>query len=244
VVGVRPDAGPEVVPALVLLAQIDRPGPRRHLTVIRRQALDRPVRRAVLGADFARLHREPDPRERQHGVARVVHEAGHHLVDAVEHGAGQVLGRDGIEQLGRRRPKQRPARPEHHREEQGDVGVRGRRQRLDVATLERRAVPLAELKVETRRVPPGLHVGLGHDRHLHRPVPVARDREQSFGESALLLGRRRPVREDQDIEVAPGTQPAHQCRAVQVRAEHGVREDIADQADDRAELILLLGRRN
>ena len=80
-------------------------------------------------------------------------------------------------------------------------------------------MPLAELEVETRRVSPGLDVGLGHDRHLHRPAPLARNREQSLGESALLLARRRPAGEDQDIEVASRPQPANQCGAVEVRAE-------------------------
>jgi len=211
VVGVRPDARPEVVPALVLLAEIDRPGPREYLTVLLGEALEHPVRCAVLGADLALLDREPDARECQHRVARVVGEPGHHLVDTVQHGAGEILGRHGIEELGRRRSEQRPARLEHHREQQRDVGIRGRRQRLDLAALERCAVPLAELEVERRRVPPGLDVGLGHDRHFHGPRALARGCQQALSEPPLLLNRRRTPGEDEDVDVAPRPQLAREC---------------------------------
>jgi len=211
VVAVRPDAQPEVVPTLVLLTEIDRAGPREHLAVLLGEALERPVRSAVLRADLAGLDREPDPRECEHRVARVVGEPGHHLVGAVQHGAGEILGRHGIDELGRRRPKQRPARLEHHREQERDVGIRGRRQRLDLAALERCAVPLAELEVKQRRVPPRFDVGLGHDRHFHGPRALARDCQQALSEPPLLLDCRRTPGEDEDVEVAPRPQLAREC---------------------------------
>jgi hypothetical protein len=113
----------------------------------------------------------PDARERQDDVARVRVEVVEEAADPVGERVHVVATRDRIEDLRRRRPDQRPVAAQHHRHERCEIGTRCDRPRLELAALEAIPQPVAVLKVESRRIPPGADLRLDDDRQVDRPRP-------------------------------------------------------------------------
>ena len=144
-----------------------------------RQPLEHPVRGGVLGADDAGRNRRPDTGECQDHSADVRVEVLEEAGDPLEDRADDVLLRNRIEDLGRRRSEQRLV-PSH------DIVIRGARSGLGVVhgvsspRLNCVRSQVAILEVEARRVLPRADVRLDDDCQLDRPcIPgrVATPRE-------------------------------------------------------------------
>ena len=70
--------------------------------------------------------------------------------------ADEIVVRDGVEQLRRRRSEHRRAREQNHRDQRSEIGIRRRRPRRDVAALELGTQPVAVLEVHPWRRAQGL----------------------------------------------------------------------------------------
>ena len=74
--------------------------------VLARQAFEDPVGGFVLGTDRTGDERGPDSRQGEDDVPLVALQIGEQAIQAIEHGASEVVCRDGIEEILRRWTKQ------------------------------------------------------------------------------------------------------------------------------------------
>jgi hypothetical protein len=166
-------------------------------------------------------------------------------VDAVDHGADEILARHGVEHLRRGRPEHRPVGEQHHRQEHGEIRILVRRPRLHLPALEGAAQPVAVLEVEARREAPRPHLRRHDDGQLDpTPPPLrrapARDRQEPLDHAPLLVQRRRPRRYGEQVEVALRAQAAEDGGAEQVDTENVWPEHLAHELDDALELTRVL----
>jgi hypothetical protein len=82
----------------------------------------------------------------------------------------KIRTRDGIEQIGRRRAKERSVREDGHRDQRRKIRIDPRRPRLDVPALKLAAQPIAILEV-VGGISPRPNLGLDHERQSDAPPP-------------------------------------------------------------------------